>query len=230
MQKEDINARSSILIGEDNLKILATKKVAVIGLGGVGSIIPIVLTMSNIKQFILVDFDKVSLSNLNRQIAYNLNDIDKYKVEAIKEKLNLLRNDLILTVLPNKIDENFNYNILKDSDYIIDCIDDINAKISLIKFAFNNSIPIVTSLGMGFRMDPSKVIITKLNKTTNDPLAKKLRYLLKKENVDISKINAAFSLEQTIIKGNEIGSMAFVPNSAGLNLASFVVQELLKKE
>jgi tRNA A37 threonylcarbamoyladenosine dehydratase len=82
---------------------------------------------------------------------------------------------------------------------------------------------------MGNRIDPSNIVVTKLNKTTIDPLAKKLRYELRKENVDIDKINVVFSKNEPIIKSNVVSSMVFVPNSAGLLMASFVIEDLLKK-
>lgn len=228
MQKQNINERSESLIGVEAIKKLADKKIAVVGLGGVGSIIPLALAMSNIKKMILIDFDVVSYSNLNRQIAYNLNDINKIKSIALKEKLLLIREDLDIISLNSKINSDFNFSLFDDCDYVIDCIDDIKAKVLLIKYCVNNNIKIISSLGMGNKLDPSLIKITPLNKTTIDPLAKKLRYMLKKEKVDISKVLTAFSYEQSIIKERVISSMVFVPNAAGLLISSFVVKELIK--
>lgn len=228
MQKQNINERSESLIGVEAIKKLADKKIAVVGLGGVGSIIPLALAMSNIKKMILIDFDVVSYSNLNRQIAYNLNDINKIKSISLKEKLLLIREDLDIISLNSKINSDFNFSLFDDCDYVIDCIDDIKAKVLLIKYCVNNNIKIISSLGMGNKLDPSLIKITPLNKTTIDPLAKKLRYMLKKEKVDISKVLTAFSYEQSIIKERVISSMVFVPNAAGLLISSFVVKELIK--
>ena len=136
--------------------------------------------------------------------------------------------DLILEeIRAVPIDENFDFGVLDKADYVIDCIDDINAKVLIAKETFKRSIPLISSLGMGNRVDPSKVEITKLNKTTNDPLAKKFRYLLRKENIDLSKIDVAFSSETPIIKDKIISSVVFVPNSAGLNIASFVIRRII---
>lgn len=230
MQKESINSRSEIILGKENIEYLSLKKIAVIGLGGVGSIIPLVLVRSNIRKIILIDNDFVNVSNLNRQIAYDQNDLGKPKVEALKEKLFNIRDDLEIEIYHKKIDANFDFNVLKDVNYVIDCIDDLEGKVLLTKYCYFHNIKIVSSLGMGYKLDPTNVEIISLNKTTTDPLAKKFRYLLKKENIDISKITTAFSSEPIIIKGKEIGSMAFVPNAAGLALASFVIREIIKEK
>ena len=230
MQKESINSRSEIILGKENIEYLSLKKTAVIGLGGVGSIIPLVLVRSNIRKIILIDSDFVNVSNLNRQIAYDQNDLGKPKVEALKEKLFNIRDDLEIEIYHKKIDANFDFDVLKDVNYVIDCIDDLEGKVLLTKYCYFHNIKIVNSLGMGYKLDPTNVEIISLNKTTTDPLAKKFRYLLKKENIDISKITTAFSSEPIIIKGKEIGSMAFVPNAAGLALASFVIREIIKEK
>ncbi len=221
-----IDDRTKLLLSS-NFDKLKDFKIAVIGLGGVGSIIPLVLVRSGFLNLIIDDFDTVDITNLNRQLAYDLNDLGKPKSLVIRDKIFNIRKNLNVLTLNEKIDDNFNFDLLKDCDYIIDCIDDIEAKILLIKYAISNNIKIVSSLGMGNRLDSTKVVITKLNKTTSDPLAKKLRYLLKKENINISKLYVSFSLETPIIKSNIISSMAFVPNASGLAMASFAIIDLL---
>ena len=222
----DIDSRTKLLLQEDFFK-LNNKKIVVIGIGGVGSIIPISLVRTGIKNITIIDKDKVDQSNLNRQIAYNINDIGKLKVDALYNHLYEIQDDIKITKIPANIDENFDFGVLDKADYVIDCIDDINAKVLIAKETFKRSIPLISSLGMGNRVDPSKVVITKLNKTTNDPLAKKFRYLLRKENIDLSKIDVAFSSETPIIKDKIISSVVFVPNSAGLNIASFVIRRII---
>lgn len=224
-----INDRTKLLLS-NNFEKLSKLKIAVIGVGGVGSVIPISFVRSNIKDIIIVDKDIVDDSNLNRQIAYNINDIGKTKVIALKEHLLELNYDLNIKPISKRIDKEFDFSIFDDRDYIVDCIDDIDAKVLLAKYAIDHNIKYITSLGMGNRLDSTKVEITKLNKTTNDPLAKKFRYNLKKEGVDISKIKVSFSKEQPLIKGKVISSMIFTPNASGLALASHVLIELLGME
>lgn len=222
----DIDSRTKLLLQEDFFK-LNNNKIVVIGVGGVGSIIPISLVRTGIKKITIIDKDKVDPSNLNRQIAYNINDIGKLKADALYSHLYEIQDDIKITKIPAKIDVNFDFSVFDEADYIIDCIDDIEAKVLIAKESFKRNIPLISSLGMGNRVDPSKVIITKLNKTTNDPLAKKFRYLLRKENIDLSKIDVAFSSETPIIKDKIISSVVFVPNSAGLNIASFVIRRII---
>ncbi|MFA6755933.1 MAG: ThiF family adenylyltransferase [Bacilli bacterium] len=224
---DDFDGRTKLLLGEKFDKIKEFKFV-ICGVGGVGSIIPLTLVRTGVKNITIIDFDKVDASNLNRQIAYDKNDIGLLKVDALENKINLLRDDVKVNKIEKQIDNNFDFSIFDDADYVFDCIDDIPAKISLIKYCYEHKIKIISSLGMGNRLNPSKIIISTLDKTYGDPLAKKIRTLLKKENVDISKIVVSFSYEKPIIKDRIISSIAFVPNESGLLMTSFVLCELLE--
>ncbi len=141
--------------------------------------------------------------------------------------MNNLRKEAETVSVFSKIDENFNFKIFNECDYVFDCIDDIRAKVLLIKYCKENDIKIISSLGMGNRLDPTKVIITKINKTTSDPLAKKLRYLLKEAGVDLSSVLVSFSLEKPIKKDKIVSSMIFVPNASGLAMASYALRDML---
>ena len=225
---ELVDARSKLLLGED-FDLIKNFKIAVIGLGGVGSIIPLSLVRSSVKNLIIIDGDKVDETNLNRQMAYFKKDIGRYKSEVLKERLLEIRDDINVKDYNIFIDENFDFNLLNNVDYIIDCIDDINAKVLLAKYSINNNIPLLVSMGTGNRLDPSKLIVTRLDKTSGDPLAKKFRYILRKEGVDLKKINVVTSLEEPLFKGKVVSSMAFVPNACGLLMSSFVLRELLRR-
>lgn len=221
--------RTKNLLGEDSFNKLKDFKVCVVGLGGVGSIVPISLIRSGIVNVTIIDRDVVDSSNLNRQIAYEESDVGLLKSEVLKRKLISIRKNSKIIAYSISIDQNFDFSILKQYDYICDCIDDIRAKILLISYCINNGIKIISSLGMGNRINPSNIVATKLNKTTIDPLAKKLRYELKKRNIDISQVDVVFSKNEPILKSNVISSMVFVPNSAGLLMASFVIEKLLER-
>lgn len=228
--EKNFDGRTSLLIGEENVEKLHSLKVAICGNGGVGSVIPIALLRSGIYKYILVDFDKVDLSNLNRQIAYSLNDLGMSKVDSLSSYMHNLRKEAETVPVFSKIDENFNFRIFNECDYVFDCIDDIKAKVLLIKYCKENNIKIISSLGMGNRLDPTKVVITKLNKTTSDPLARKLRYLLKEAGVDLSNVIVSFSLEKPIKKDKIVSSMVFVPNASGLAMASYALRDMLNIE
>lgn len=223
-----IDTRSKLLLGDD-FNLIKNFKIVVIGLGGVGSIVPLSLVRSGVKNLLLIDGDKVDATNLNRQMAYFSQDVGHFKSEVLKKKLLEIRDDLNLEEKPIFIDKETDFSFFKGFDYIVDCIDDIEAKVLLAKFAINNDIPLIASMGTGNRLDPSKLIITRLDKTSGDPLAKKFRYLLRKANIDLKKINVVTSLEEPLVKGQVVSSMAFVPNAAGLLMSSYVLKELLRR-
>lgn len=223
-----IDTRSKLLLGDD-FSLIKNFKIVVIGLGGVGSIVPLSLVRSGVKNLLLIDGDKVDATNLNRQMAYFSQDVGQFKSEVLKKKLLEIREDLNLEEKHTFIDKETDFSFLKGFDYIVDCIDDIEAKVLLAKFAINNDIPLIASMGTGNRLYPSKLMITRLDKTSGDPLAKKFRYLLRKENIDLKKINVVTSLEEPLVKGQVVSSMAFVPNAAGLLMSSYVLKELLRR-
>ena len=171
---KDIFARSIGLLGEDDFNKLQDKVIAVFGLGGVGGTALEALARTGVAHFIIVDFDKVDPSNLNRQILYTSKDILKDKVEAAKERLLMINPDLDIKTFKGKAQE-FDFN--QKIDYIVDAIDDVEGKLFLAKKAQEYNIPSIMSLGMANRFDPSKVKIAKLNQTHSDPLAKKIRYM-----------------------------------------------------
>ena len=222
-----INSRTIKLIGEANFQKLANSKVAIFGLGGVGGTCFEALVRSGIQNFYIQDFDDVSESNLNRQVLFDCHDINQKKCISAQIFAKSINKNILIKTNFEKLNTNTNLDFLREYDYVVDCIDDIDAKVKLIKFCQMNNINIVVSLGMGRKLDPSKVKILPLNKTTIDPLAKKLRYLLKKESVDLSKILCAFSDEIPINSFGEISSMIFAPSSAGLNLAYYIVKSII---
>lgn len=223
---DNIDSRTMLLLG-DSFNKISQYKVAIIGVGGVGSIIPLTLARTGFKELIVVDKDQIDITNLNRQIAYELEDVGRIKVDVIKQKVLKIRTDINVDTYCANIDDKFDFNIFKTCDFIIDCIDDINAKVEIAKYALDNDIKYITSMGMGNRIDPTKIVMTKLNKTTDDPLAKKFRYLLKKEGIDISKIDVAFSNEKPLKKDKIISSISFVPNACGLIISSFIVKTII---
>ncbi len=229
MKQEQLE-RTIGLIGEEGVKKLSSSTILVCGLGGVGGTALEALARSGVENFILIDFDKVSPSNLNRQILYTANDIDKYKTEVAKNRLLSINCDSHIAILNKRIDNSIQA-VLKDYpiSFIIDAIDDIPGKVALADFAINNNIPIISSLGMANRLDSTKVIITRLDKTTNDPLAKKLRYEYKKAGLDTKLINVAYSTETPLKDGNKLNSMMMVPSSAGLAIAGYVIKTIINQ-
>lgn len=225
-----INFQRSIdLISLEKFNLIQEKTILIAGLGGVGGTAFEALVRSGFKKFILIDKDVVDPTNLNRQILYTENDIGLDKVICAKNKALSINFEVEITTIKEDIGQ-VDLSKLGVIDFIIDAIDDVKGKVYLAKFASENNIEIIISLGMANRFDPSKVQTKKLNKTTDDPLARKVRYEFKNNGIDISKINVVASSE--IIKDNKtkLSSIMMVPSSAGLSLASYVLNYFIKEK
>ena len=213
--------RSVGLLGEDVFNLIQDKIIAIFGLGGVGGTALEALARTGFKNFILIDFDKVDSSNLNRQILYNAKDIGRNKVDAAKERVLSINEEANIQICNLKA-QGFDFN--QKIDYVVDAIDDVNGKLYILKKAQEMSIPSIMSLGMANRFDPSRVKIAKLNQTHSDPLAKKIRYLAKKDGLDISKVSVVISEELPQKNGEKLYSTMMVPSSAGLSIAKFILE------
>ena len=223
MNKE-IFARSIGLLGDENFKKIQDKVIAIFGLGGVGGTALEALARTGFQHFILVDFDKVDSSNLNRQILYVYEDIGKAKVEVAKKRILSINPDADIKVYNLKAQE-FDFN--QKIDFIVDAIDDVNGKLYLLKKSQEKEMPSIMSLGMANRFNPEQVKICKLNQTKNDPLAKKIRYMAKKEELDLSLINVVISEEIPQKNGEKLYSTMMVPSSAGLSIAKFILHSII---
>lgn len=229
--------RTEFLLGKEKIQKIQHSHVAVFGVGGVGGYVVEALARSGVGAIDLIDHDKFVESNLNRQILATADTIGRLKVEAAKERIFSINPDCKVHTyacfyLPSE-KEKFDFT---QYDYIIDAVDTVTAKLDLIEEAQRCNVPIICAMGCGNRIDPSKVVATDIYKTTGDPLARIMRYELRKRG--IKKLKVVYSTEIPIIpvypEGFENnpnkptpGSTAFVPGAAGLLLASQVIQDLL---
>ena len=216
--------RSIGLLGKENFDLIQNKIIAVFGLGGVGGTALEALARTGFKHFILIDFDKVDPSNLNRQILYTQKDIGRNKVEAAKERILSINPEADIQIFNSKAQD---FDFKQKIDFIVDAIDDVNGKLYILGNAQEKDIPHIMSLGMANRFDPSKVKIAKLNQTHNDPLAKKLRYMVKKQGLNTANINVAISEELPQKNGEILYSTMMVPSSAGLSIAKFILESII---
>ena len=216
--------RSIGLLGKENFDLIQDKVIAVFGLGGVGGTALEALARTGFKHFILIDFDKVDPSNLNRQILYTQKDIGRNKVEAAKERILSINPEADIQIFNCKAQD---FDFKQKIDFIVDAIDDVNGKLYILTKAQEMNIPHIMSLGMANRFDPSKVKIAKLNQTHNDPLAKKLRYMVKKQGLNTANINVAISEELPQKNGEILYSTMMVPSSAGLSIAKFILESII---
>ena len=221
-------SREEKLIGKENLEKLSKAKVAVFGIGGVGSFVVEGLARAGIGKFLLVDNDTIDITNINRQIHANITTIGKNKVDVMKER--------ILSINPEaEVDVSTEFfmpgsKLLDTSlDYIVDAIDTVTGKIELVCKANEFNIPIISAMGTGNKLDPTKFEVTDIYKTSVCPLAKVMRKILRSRG--IKKLKVVYSKEEPI-KPNDgnyktPASISFVPSVAGLIIAGEVIKNII---
>lgn len=218
------------LIGEENFKKIQSTKILVLGIGGVGGIVAESLVRSGIEDITIIDKDVVDETNLNRQIIALRSTIGRLKVEVMKERLKDINPDAQIVTFSNEITtDSLEKMNLSSYDYVVDCIDDLRVKVALAKHYFSNDYKLLIATGTARKMDPSLLEITTLDKTSYDPLARRMRAALR--GYEISKLIVLASKEVPIeSKENtsSLGSTAFVPSSGGLLLASYIIRDIIK--
>lgn len=245
-------SRTQLLFGAEAMEKLKNSRVAVFGVGGVGGYVVEALARSGVGSFDLIDDDKVCLTNINRQIIATMETVGKYKVDVMKDR--------VLSINPFCKVETYKCFFLPENqddfdftkyDYIVDAIDTVSAKIALVLKTQKSKTPIISCMGAGNKLDPQAFHVTDIYKTSVDPLARVMRYELKKRRV--KKLKVVYSTEyptrpledmsiscrthcvcpagtrKCTVKRDIPGSNAFVPASAGLLIASEVLKDLRKK-
>lgn len=227
--------RTELLIGKENLNKLQNSHIIVFGVGGVGGFAIEALVRSGIGEISIVDFDTVDITNLNRQIIATQNSIGKLKTSVMKERLLSINPKLIVHEFPEKFSMENKDLFFKNKkyDYIVDAIDLVTSKLALVEIANASSIPIISSMGTGNKIEPTMLEVADINKTSVCPLARVMRKELK--NRGIKKLKVIYSKELPRKPFNEsgsrekkvnVGSISFVPSTAGLIIASEVVKDL----
>lgn len=227
--------RTQLLLGEASMDILNNSSVAVFGVGGVGGYVAEALVRSGIGSIDIIDNDKVSETNINRQIIATTKTVGQYKVDVLKQRILEINPDCKVTAykcfyLPETKSE-FDFS---SYDYIVDAVDTVTAKIQLVLEAGDNNVPIISSMGAGNKLNPAEFEVADISKTSVCPLAKVMRRELKKHGVNHLKV--VYSKEPPIKPGisEEVtgkravpGSVAFVPSVVGMIIASEVVKDLI---
>lgn len=223
----DTLKRLERLVGQENIRKLQEQTVVVLGLGGVGGHAVEALARSGIGTLVLVDYDIIDVTNLNRQIIATINTIGRKKVDAWKERVEMIAPECNIKIIcekitPENIDILFQYN----PNYIVDACDFMETKKELILACVKYSVKLISSMGTGNKMDPSKLAITDIRKTSYDPIAKQLRKFVKDNRVD-KKIPVICSTEAPKKLSLPVGSNAFVPAYAGLLCASYIINDIV---
>ena len=243
-------SRTQLLLGKDNMDRLAEAKVAIFGIGGVGGYVAEALARSGVGSFVLVDDDKVCLTNLNRQIIATRKTVGKYKAEVMRDRILEINPDAEVEVRkcfyhPENADE-FDFN---EYSYVVDAVDTVTAKLEIIMRAKECGVPVISSMGAGNKLDPTKFQVADIYKTSMCPLAKVMHRELKKRGV--KKLKVVYSTEKPTRPLDDMsvscrtncicppgaahkcterrdipGSVAFVPSVVGLIIAGEVVKDL----
>ena len=247
--KNQTFARFSMMVGEEGIEKLGKSRVIIFGVGGVGSYTVEALVRAGVGQITMVDFDEISESNINRQLHSLRSTIGKSKIDVMKDRILDINPDckveLVKRLVYDDVDEVLGNN---KYDFVVDAIDVIGSKINLIEYCVKNNINIISSMGFGNKMHPEMVEIAKIKNTSVCPMARTIRSILKKKG--ITNVPVAFSKEIPVQpnkselfkeemptefrENNKIprkttpGSNSFVPGTAGLVLASYVVRKLLE--
>lgn len=233
-------SRTELVIGKEAIEKLNNSKVAVFGIGGVGSYVVEALARAGVGKFILVDADCVSLTNINRQIIATHKTIGMKKVEVAKDRIKDINPDAEVEIIAELFTQESRAFFDESVDYVVDCIDTITSKIELVMRANNLNVPIISCMGTGNKMDPTRFEITDINKTSVCPLAKVMRKELKAKG--IKKLKVLYSKEEPVkvdtsyeeesngqVKKKYIpGSVPFVPSVAGLIIAGEVIKDIIK--
>ena len=228
-------SRTALMLGEDAMKKLEYSRVAVFGVGGVGGYVVEALARSGVGAIDLIDNDTVSVSNINRQIIATTKTIGEYKVDAAKKRILEINPNARVTThkmffLPD-VSHEIDFN---EFDYVVDAIDTVTGKIEIIKKATLNGVKVISSMGTGNKLDPTKLEVADIYKTSVCPLARVMRHELKKHG--IKRLKVVYSKEEplkAVIENDESSSHtpssnAFVPSVAGLIIAGEVIKELIK--
>lgn len=224
-------SRTILLLGKDNVDLISSKKVAVVGVGGVGGQVALALARCGVENFCLIDFDKVSSSNCNRQVVAFTSTIGKNKVDVLK--------DMILDINSMAKVETFCQKICKDNveklinnkfDIVVDAIDSVDDKIELICFCKSKNINIISAMGAGNRFDVPQFYMTDIYKTHDDGLAKVVRKKLRERGVIKLDVVVASSKPIKIEGQRTIGSIAYYPAMCGLVICSEIINKILRRE
>ena len=228
-------SRTQLLLGADALEKLKKSHVAVFGVGGVGGYVVEALARTGVGEITLIDNDKVSASNINRQIIALHSTVGEYKTQVAKNRLLDINPQMKVHtkeffVLPETVDE-IDFSAF---DIVVDAIDTVSGKIAIIQKAKSLNIPVISAMGAGNKLDPTAFTITDISKTSGCPLARVMRRELKKRGIEDVKVVYSKEEPKTLPMSENtgektVGSVAFVPSVAGLIVASETVKELIRR-
>ena len=221
-------SRTQALIGKNNVEKIASKRVTIVGVGGVGGYVATLLARAGVEKMRIIDFDTVSPSNFNRQVVAVKGNEGKLKVEALKDILLSINEDIEVDSVPQKLDKDNVSSLLENSDIVVDAIDIVKDKVALIIYRKKHNINIISAMGAGNRYDQPNFYLTDIYKTHDDGLAKVIRKALREEGVKNLDVVTCDSKPEKV--EGVIGSISYYPAVCGAVIASAVVNKIIKEE
>jgi tRNA A37 threonylcarbamoyladenosine dehydratase len=235
--------RSALLIGEENIAKLKNAHVLIVGLGGIGSFAGEFIARSGIGTMTIIDGDVFDITNKNRQLTAVNSTIDRNKAVVLGEKIKDINPEVKLNIIEEFVVPERVWEILEEykPDYVMDCIDSVTPKLEWIKACLRLKIKIITHLGAGGKLDPSKVQVTKLENTHNCKLGRTIKKRLKREKINFKRVKAVYSSELQLkdslkltdgsnFKRSFYGTISYMPGLFGLHGASEVIQYFMRRE
>lgn len=221
--------RTEILIGKENIEKLEDVHVAVFGVGGVGSYTVEALVRAGIGEITIIDADNVDETNINRQILATVDVVGLPKVEVLEKRILSINPKIkVHKMCDFYSSENREKFFDRNYDYVVDAIDSISSKIDLIKYCYDNKINIISSMGTANKLEPLKLKVADIKKTSVCPLAKIIRKKAKELGIEKLKVVYSEELPNKNENTNVLGSISFVPSVAGLIIASEIVRDIIK--
>jgi tRNA A37 threonylcarbamoyladenosine dehydratase len=239
-------SRTRLLFGEEALEKFAVTRIAIMGLGGVGSYVSEALARSGIIKMLLVDFDKITLSNINRQLPALHSTLGRQKTEVMRERLLDINPAMEIDIFSGFCNEPTRSELLENVDFVVDAIDSLVPKVNLLEECFRKNIPVISSMGAASRFDPAMIELADISETSVCPLARRVRKFLRRRGIE-KGIPVIFSREIPIdqfppeegtlqdwegpkgrIRGT-LGSVTYIPAIMGMWAASYVLRELAGK-
>lgn len=221
-------SRTQALIGKNNVEKIASKRVTIVGVGGVGGYVATLLARAGVEKMRIIDFDTVSPSNFNRQVVAVKGNEGRLKVEALKDILLSINEDIEVDSVPQKLDKDNVSSLLENSDIVVDAIDIVKDKVALIIYCKKHNINIISAMGAGNRYDQPNFYLTDIYKTHDDGLAKVIRKALREEGVKNLDVVTCDSKPEKV--EGVIGSISYYPAVCGAVITAAVVNKIIKEE
>lgn len=221
-------SRTQALIGKNNVEKIASKRVTIVGVGGVGGYVATLLARAGVEKMRIIDFDTVSPSNFNRQVVAVKGNEGRLKVEALKDILLSINEDIEVDSVPQKLDKDNVSSLLENSDIVVDAIDIVKDKVALIIYCKKHNINVISAMGAGNRYDQPNFYLTDIYKTHDDGLAKVIRKALREEGVKNLDVVTCDSKPEKV--EGVIGSISYYPAVCGAVITAAVVNKIIKEE